>query len=129
MTLELVLWAPLVVAAILALAALGVISSAQNRADTAAFAAARSASLAPSAARAASTARVVAAQEVTGARACTDLDLDVNVRDFRPGGSVEVTVRCTTNLTGLTLIPAQVVRSSTARVPLETYRDFTGAVS
>jgi hypothetical protein len=127
MTLELLLWVPFLVSAILALAALGVISYSRHLVDAAAFAAARSASLATSKDQADSAARNGAAEVVPGgSRACTDMDVDVDASSFEPDGFVEVTVHCTADLAGLILVPAKPTSSATARVPLELYRDFGG---
>jgi Flp pilus assembly protein TadG len=56
--------------------------------------------------------------------ACQNLNLSVDVSDYKPGGTVKVQVRCTANLGDVALsgLPGRRVFTAEATVPIETYR-------
>jgi Flp pilus assembly protein TadG len=96
---------------------------------TAAAAAARAASLQPSPAMADTAAREAAAAALadTG-RACSNLDVDVNLAAFGHGGHVDVEVTCrvtTGDLVGLR-VPGSATTSATARAPIDTFVELEG---
>jgi Flp pilus assembly protein TadG len=124
-TVELVLMAPVVLAVLCLIVALGRITSAEAQVEGAARDAARAASLArsPSAAKQAATeaARTnLAGQHIT----CTRVSVVVDVSAFRPGGSVGVRVYCTASLSDLALagVPGSKTLSATALAPLDRNR-------
>ena len=55
---------------------------------------------------------------------CTDLDVDVDLSDYQPGGQVRVTVSCTAQLADVALagFPGAAIFTATSTVPIETYR-------
>jgi Flp pilus assembly protein TadG len=121
-TVELVLLAPLLLALLCFTAAGGRITQAEAQLEGAARDAARAASIerSPQAARAA--ASRTAAGNISFA--CAPLTVVADVRDFRPGGTVTVTVRCTASLAGLGLagFPGRVTLTGRAVAPLDQYR-------
>jgi Flp pilus assembly protein TadG len=96
---------------------------------TAAAAAARAASLQPSPALADTAAREAAAAALadTG-RACSNLDVEVDLSAFGHGGHVDVEVTCrvaTGDLVGLQA-PGSATTSATARAPIEAFVELEG---
>jgi len=122
---ELVLVAPVFLAALLLVVGLGRIVEAEGRVQGAARDAARAASVARSAASAAEAARGAAAVnlEERGV-SCTAFEVLVDTTDFRPGGQVRVSVACTADLSGLGMsgLPGSRTLRSEATAPLEQYR-------
>jgi Flp pilus assembly protein TadG len=122
---ELVLVAPVFLAALLLVVGLGRIVEAEGRVQGAARDAARAASVARSAASAAEAAREAAAVnlEERGV-SCTAFEVLVDTTNFRPGGQVRVSVACTADLSGLGLsgLPGSKTLRSEATAPLEQYR-------
>jgi Flp pilus assembly protein TadG len=122
---ELVLVAPVFLAALLLVVGLGRIVEAEGRVQGAARDAARAASVARTAAFAAESAHEAAAANL-GERgvSCTNFDVAVDTADFRPGGRVGVTVSCTSDLSGLALVglPGSKTLRAGATAPLEQYR-------
>jgi Flp pilus assembly protein TadG len=122
---ELVLVAPVFLAALLLVVGLGRIVEAEGRVQGAARDAARAASVARSAVSAAEAARGAAAVnlEERGV-SCTAFEVLVDTTNFRPGGQVRVSVACTADLSGLGMsgLPGSRTLRSEATAPLEQYR-------
>jgi Flp pilus assembly protein TadG len=125
---ELVLVAPVFLAALLLVVGFGRIVEAEGRVQGAARDAARAASVARSAASASEAARRAAAVnlEQRGV-SCTAFEVLVDTTNFRPGGQVRVSVACTADLSGLGLsgLPGSKTLRSEATAPLEQYRGTT----
>jgi Flp pilus assembly protein TadG len=122
---ELVLVAPVFLAALLLVVGLGRIVEAEGRVQGAASDAARAASLARSGVLAAASAREAAALNLAGRGvSCTAFDVAVDTAEFRPGGHVRVSVTCTAELSGFGLagLPGSKTLRSEATAPLEQYR-------
>lgn len=130
--LELAILTPVIIAMLLLVVGLGRVSHGRQLVDQAAAAAARAAAL-ENAPGPASTAAQQAAQDTLSQAgvSCGQLHLDVNTGAFGPGGYVDVTVRCTANLSGLALagMPGSVTLRATSRSVLETHRDYATSTS
>jgi len=125
--LELVLFTPFIMAMLLLVVGLGRASHGRQLLDQSGAAAARAASLDNTPSHAAEDARRAAADTLAQAgMSCSHLQVDINTTAFRPGGFIDVTVRCTVDLSRLALagLPGSVTLTSSSRSPLETYRDF-----
>jgi Flp pilus assembly protein TadG len=130
MTVELVLFFPVLVLFVMMLIALARVAYGRELVGAASAAASRSASLAPSSAQAETQARQSATTTLEqGGSSCTRVVTRADVTAFRPGGLVSVTVQCTARLSDLAIpgLPGSVTISSTSRTPLETYRQYEGA--
>lgn len=122
---ELVLVAPVFLAALLLVVGLGRIVEAEGRVQGAARDAARAASISRNAALAQDAARQAAAANLTERGvSCSTFDVTVNAANFRPGGLVSVSVACVANLSGLALagLPGSKTLRGDATAPLEQYR-------
>ena len=92
---ELVLVAPVFLAALLLVVGLGRIVEAEGRVQGAARDAARAASIARSATLASDAGRQAASVNLDeGGVSCTAFEIGVDTADFRPGGHVRVSVTC-----------------------------------
>ena len=122
---ELVLMAPVLIVILLFVVGLARIANAKQQVEAIAADGARAASLERNTSLSASAARDAVAREL-GERgmSCSSLDVDVDVSDYRPGGSVEVTVSCTAALGDVALsgLPGSKRYTASAVVPIETYR-------
>jgi len=122
---ELVLVAPVFLAALLLVVGLGRIVEAEGRVQGAAQDAARAASISRNADLAQASARQAAAANLTtGGVSCSSFDVTVEAADFRPGGLVRVSVACVADLSGLALagLPGSKILHADATAPLEQYR-------
>jgi Flp pilus assembly protein TadG len=123
--LELVIIAPVLVVLLAILVLAWRISEAGNQVTAAAAEAARAASLERdvSASRAAG---VEAARRTLEDRglACTDLDVNLDVSAYEPGGSVTATVSCTAKLSDLNVpgAPGSWTEEASFTEPIERYR-------
>ncbi len=100
--LEITLIAPLLVLMLLFVLGLGRVASARGEVDGAAQDAARAASIARSPGTAVADAHAAAAATLEGRSVtCHGLDVAVDTGDFRPGGTVTVTVGCSVPLSDL----------------------------
>lgn len=127
-TAELVVITPVVIAVLLLVVALGRYAHGRQLVDQAAAAAARAASLSTSAPGAQTRGGQAAAASLRDAGvSCSSMSTTVDAADFRPGGTVRVTLTCTADLSGLALagVPGSVTMTATGRAPLETHRQFT----
>jgi len=122
---ELVIWAPVLLILLLLIAGLGRMTNAKQQVEAVASDAARAASLERNTALSADAARAEVTREL-GDRgmSCRGLDVNVDISDYRPGGTVRVTVTCTTALGDLLVagFPGHKNFTATAVVPIETYR-------
>ena len=128
MAIEVVVLTPLLVAAIMVIAAGGRYVDARGQVNGAAYAAARAASLTRNQ-EAAVQAGTQAAEQSMSRRglACANLAVSVDAADFNPGGDVGATVTCVADLSdvvGVGGIPGSKTFAFTAVVPLEEHRDF-----
>lgn len=122
---ELVLVAPVFLAALLLVVGLGRIVEAEGRVEGAARDAARAASLTRTAVAATAAARDAATANLTERGvSCSSFAVSVDTGDFRPGGVARVAVSCTANLSGLGLagLPGSRTLRAAAAAPLEQYR-------
>lgn len=116
MTTELVLVTPLILVLLLFVAYAGRVAGARNDAVGAARDAARSASLVRTPATAGPVAQEAAEATLADQRVtCAGgPQVDTDVTDFRPGGSVRVEVRCSLKLADLSLLGLRGTRDVTA---------------
>jgi Flp pilus assembly protein TadG len=131
MAIELVILTPALVAAIMVIAAGGRYVDARGQATSAAFAAARAASLSTSqpAAVAAGT-RAAERSIAERGHACARLEVTIDAHDFAPGGAVHARVTCTADLSDLGLpLPGPKTFTAAATAPLEQHRDFRAAAN
>lgn len=122
---EMVLIVPVLICAFLLVVGLGRMAHARQQVEGVAADAARAASLERNTDRSAAAARSTAIEALGSAGlSCQGLALDVNVSNYRPGGTVRVTVRCTATLGDVALsgLPGQRVFTANATVPIENYR-------
>lgn len=97
--LEITLLTPLLVLVLLFVVGLGRVAASRGEVDGAAQDAARAASVARGPASAVTDARQAAAATLADRSiTCSPLDVAVDTTDFRPGGTVAVTVGCTVQL-------------------------------
>lgn len=128
MAIEVVILTPALVAAIMVIAAGGRYVDARGQVNSAAYAAARAASLTTNQ-EAAVQAGTKAAEQSMSQRglACVSLTVSVDAADFNPGGDVRATVTCVADLSdvvGVGAIPGSKTFTYTAVVPLEQHREF-----
>ena len=122
--LSLVIVAPVIVVLLLVVVAFGRFAYSRQLVEQASASAVRAASLASSAGQAQQRAQSAAAASLTDAGvSCTGTSVDVNA-DFRPGGTVTVTLSCTADLTDLAMagVPGSTTVTSTSSSIVETYR-------
>lgn len=127
MALELVVLTPVLVSAILVIAAGARYVEARGQTVDAAYAAARAASLTTDQASAVTAGRRAASQAMAErGRACAHLDVRIDAGRFRPGGNMHATVTCIADLSDLRGLglPGTKSFTATATVPLEQHRDF-----
>lgn len=122
---EFVLIVPVLVCAFLLVVGLGRMAHARQQVESVAADAARAASLERNTSQSTAVARSTAIAAL-GDRglSCQNLDLNVDISDYRPGGTVRVQVSCTTSLGDVALsgLPGQRVFTANAVVPIESYR-------
>lgn len=124
-SLELVLLTPLLLVLLLLIVLGGRYGQARADVDSAARDAARAGSLERSPAAAADAAEEAAARRLADRHVvCVDLEVDLGDTDFRPGGTVEVTVTCAVDLSDLTGlgVPSSATFHSTFSEPVDVYR-------
>ena len=100
-------------------------AQAQSLADTAAFSAARAASLAADPAQAETAAADAAAASLADAgSACTSWSVSPELGAFQPGGSVSVDVTCQVSFSDITLLPlpGSIAVTGHAVSPIDEYR-------
>lgn len=127
MAIELVLLTPVLVACIVVIAGGARYVEARGQTDSAAFAAARAASLTSNQEAAAAAGRSAAARSLAErGRACSTLEVHIDAHDFRRGGNIRASVTCIADLSDLAGFgfPGHKTFTSTATVPLEQHRDL-----
>ena len=125
MSIELLIFTPVLVACIMTIAAGARYVDARGQTSSAAFAAARAASLTGDQAAAVAAGRTAASQALADrGQACARLTVHVNAGEFQPGGQLEATVTCLADLSDLTGfgLPGHKSFTSTAVVPIEEHR-------
>lgn len=125
MSLELAILTPGFLALAVLLVAAGHLPRARLNVDGAAQDAARAATLATSATQARADARRTAEESLAREHvSCADLDVDVDLARFAPGGDVTVTVQCRVNLTWLPVVGAHLpVRvGGSVNAPMDVYQ-------
>jgi Flp pilus assembly protein TadG len=126
MAIEVVILTPTLIAAIMVIAAGARYVDARGQTNSAAYAAARAASLTTNQ-DAAVQAGTKAAEDSMSQRghACSDLKVDIDAGDFNPGGDLRATVTCVADLSDLGLpLPSSKTFTFSAVVPLERHRAF-----
>ena len=127
--LELVVLAPLLLAFLLLTVGLGRIELADGQVQGAARDAARAASLARTPTAARITALQTAAADLRGAGlSCRQMAVQLDDSAFHAGGLVRVAVRCTADLSAVTLsgLPGRRTLQGLSAAPLEKYRGIGG---
>lgn len=122
---EFVLVTPVLVIALLFTVGVARISHARHQIESAAADAARAASLERNTSIAAQRGHEMAAESI-GRRglSCSDLQVNVDVSGYEPGGVVRATVTCRTRLSDVALagFPGGRTFTASASVPIETFR-------
>jgi Flp pilus assembly protein TadG len=124
-SLELVLLTPVLLVLLLFVVMGGRYAQARADVDSAARDAARAGSLERSSAAATAAAEGAAARRLADRDVvCTDLEVQLDVTNFRPGGDVGATVSCTVDLSDLTGlgVPSSVSFESDFREPVDVFR-------
>ncbi len=124
-TIELVLLAPVFVALLLFVVAVGRITESEGQVQNAAADAARAASVQRTTMGATQAAeQTVAATLADQSITCANLTTSTDVSAFTPGGIVKVSVTCTTNLSDLLLsgFPGAKTFTATAAAPIDLYQ-------
>jgi Flp pilus assembly protein TadG len=128
-TVELVVLAPVLFALLAFIVGLGRAADARGRLVGAVRDAARAASLALTPAAAEQGASSTALADLHGAGLeCRAPQVTTDTSRFHPGGQVQVTVRCTLDLSTLVIsgLPGHTGLTAHATAPLDTYSDATG---
>lgn len=126
---ELALIAPLLVMVLLVVVALGRLAATRLRVNDAAHQGARAASLARDPASAAARARQAATAALgAGGASCRSVSVAVDTGEFRPGGSVAVTVSCLAALDDMGPLGMPAAKTLTAEfaAPIDTWRGPAG---
>lgn len=129
-TVELVVLAPVIFALMAFIVGLGRSADARGRLTGAARDAARAASLSPTASAADAAARETVLADLDGAGLeCRSPQISTDTRQFKPGGRVSVTIRCTLDLSALVVsgLPGRTTLSAHADAPLDTYSPLLGS--
>lgn len=123
--LELTLLAPLLLVILLFVVGLGRMAHARQQIESVAADSARAASLQRNTSLSAQAAKTAATASLGDAGvSCTNLDVDVDLSSYQPGGRVTVTVSCTTKLSDVAMagFPGSRTFTATSSVPIENYR-------
>ena len=120
---------PALVAAIMVIAMGARFVDAREDTSSAAFAAARAASLTTNQEAAVAAGRTAARQSMSDrGQSCTSLAVTIDAHDFIPGGTIRATVTCVadlSDLSGFGIGSGHKTFTATAAVPLEQHRDFS----
>jgi Flp pilus assembly protein TadG len=125
MSIEMVLLTPVLVACILVIAAGARYVDARDQTSSAAFAAARAASLTGDQQAAQAAGRAAATHSLADrGQACASLRVHIDAHAFHPGGQLRATVICVADLSDLSGfgLPGHKSFASTAVVPIEEHR-------
>lgn len=122
---EFVLITPVLIIALLFTVGVARLAHARHQVESAAADAARAASLERNTSVAAERGRAIAAMSI-GRRglSCSDLQVNVDVSAYEPGGVVRATVTCRAQLSDVAMagFPGGRTFTATAAVPIETFR-------
>jgi Flp pilus assembly protein TadG len=127
MAIEILILVPALVAAIMMIAAGARYVDARGQTNSAAYAAARAASLTSNQEAAVQAGTDAAANSMRErGQACATLKVDIDAGDFNPGGDVRATVTCVADLSDLVGLglPGSKTFTYTAVVPLEQHRGY-----
>jgi Flp pilus assembly protein TadG len=125
MTVELVVLAPLLVLFMLITVSFGRVERARQEVVAAARAGAEAASVMPSAGQAGIVASKAALPSIVDQQfTCHPFEVSTDTSNFRPGGSVAVSVSCSVNLSNLLVpgFPGSVSISASRSAPVDPYR-------
>ncbi|WP_310961353.1 TadE/TadG family type IV pilus assembly protein [Nocardioides terrisoli] len=125
MSIELVLLTPILVAAILVIAAGARYVDARGQSNAAAYAAARAASLTQDSSAASAAGEAAARRSFAEhGRSCAHLTVRIDTHAFRPGGHIQALVTCTADLSDITGfgLPGHRDFTASAVVPIEQHR-------
>ncbi len=125
--LELAILAPVLIAMLLLVVGLGRVSQGRQTINQAGAAGARAAALTSTPGQAVRQGQQAAADTLVQAGvSCGQLGVEVDTSAFGPGGYVQVSVRCTSDLSGMAIagLPGSVTLTATSRSPLETLRQL-----
>ena len=119
---------PLLITVLMFVVVCGRLVETRLRVDSAAEDAARAASLARSSQDAQTAARSAVAGDLGGGgSSCSTYTVSIDTANFRPGGGVRVSVRCSASMSGLSGLglPGAVGVTSHAASPIDLYRGTT----
>ena len=124
-TVELTLLAPVLLVLLLFVVGLGRMAHARQQVESVSADAARAASLERNTAASQGVAQTVARNSLGRAGlSCLSMNVDVDVSNYRPGGTVRVTVSCTSQMSDVAMagFPGSREFTSTSIVPIEMWR-------
>jgi Flp pilus assembly protein TadG len=122
---ELTLMAPVLMVILLFVVGLGRMAHARQQIESVAADSARAASLERNTSKSEAAAKTAAEQSLGDAGvSCTNLNVEVNLSSYQPGGRVTVTVSCQTKLSDVTMagFPGSRTFTATSSVPIENFR-------
>ncbi|MGL5826823.1 MAG: TadE family protein [Nocardioides sp.] len=122
---ELTLLAPAIMVILLFVVGLGRMAHARQQIEAVAADSARAASLERNTSQSANAAQNAAQSSLGDAGvSCTNLEVNVDLSSYQPGGRVTVNVSCKTKLSDIAMagFPGSRTFTATSSVPIETYR-------
>lgn len=122
---ELTLLAPVLLVILLVVVGLGRMAHARQQVESVSADSARAASLERNTAASRGVAQAAARSSLDRAGlSCVSMDVDVDVSNYRPGGTVRVTVSCTSQMSDVAMagFPGNRQFTSTSIVPIEIWR-------
>jgi Flp pilus assembly protein TadG len=122
---ELTLMAPVLMVILLFVVGLGRMAHARQQIESVAADSARAASLERNTSNSEAAAKTAAEQSLGDAGvSCTNLNVEVDLSSYQPGGRVTVTVSCQTKLSDVTMagFPGSRTFTATSSVPVENFR-------
>lgn len=122
---ELTLMAPVLMVILLFVVGLGRMAHARQQIESVAADSARAASLERNTSKSEAAAKTAAEQSLGDAGvSCTNLNVEVDLSSYQPGGRVTVTVSCQTKLSDVTMagFPGSRTFTATSSVPIENFR-------
>lgn len=126
---ELTLLAPVLLVILLFVVGLGRMAHASQQVESVSADAARAASLERNTAASTGVAQAAARSSLDRAGlSCVSMNVDVDVSNYQPGGTVRVTVSCTSQMSDVAMagFPGNRQFTSTSTVPIETWRAKVG---
>ena len=122
---ELTLMAPVLMVILLFVVGLGRMAHARQQIESVAADSARAASLERNTSKSEAAAKTAAEQSLGDAGvSCTNLNVEVDLSSYQPGGRVTVTVSCQTKLSDVAMagFPGSRTFTATSSVPIENFR-------